>query len=309
MSSYILQSKADSTVNKYSGSFAQFQAYCEAKGFSAKPASAIHVAVYLTDLIDQGKTDHVIASAVYAIKWAHKINVLLDPTDSYIVKSLLEASKRLNSKPVQKKDVVSSAMLQELCSMYEHSTDVVDLRDLCMIILSFAGFMRFNEVSNLQCCDIQFNSDHIVIKIRHSKTDVYRQGNDVYIAKGDTLACPYTLLQRYMSVAELSVVSEGFLFKPAFRSKGKAALIKKNKQLSYSRGHECIVKKLKLVAPDLKLGTHSLRASGATVAANTPGVSDRCIKRHGRWKTDLAKDGYIDDSRDKKLFITKALKL
>ena len=67
--------------------------------------------------------------------------------------------------------------------------------------------------------------------------------------------------------------------------------------------------KLKSVAPDLKLGTHTLRASGASAAANASGVSDRCLKRHGRWKTDIAKDGYIDDSVEKRLSITKKLKL
>lgn len=64
-----------------------------------------------------------------------------------------------------------------------------------------------------------------------------------------------------------------------------------------------------MVTPLLHLGTHSLRASGATAAANAEGVSDRCIKRHGRWKTDLAKDGYIDDPIEKKLFITRQLNL
>lgn len=64
-----------------------------------------------------------------------------------------------------------------------------------------------------------------------------------------------------------------------------------------------------MVAPILHLGTHSLRASGATDAANADGVSDRCIKRHGRWKTDLAKNGYIDDPVEKKLFTTRRLNL
>jgi hypothetical protein len=40
----------------------------------------------------------------------------------------------------------------------------------------------------------------------------------------------------------------------------------------------------------------SLRASGASTTANAEGISDRCLKRHGRWKSDLAKEGYIDDS-------------
>ena len=86
-------------------------------------------------------------------------------------------------------------------------------------------------------------------------------------------------------------------------------LLNKDKKLSYTRARECIVKKLKMVAPNLNLSTHSLRASGATTAANAEGVSERCIKRHGRWKSDTSKDGYIEDSVDKRLFITKQLQL
>ena len=46
-----------------------------------------------------------------------------------------------------------------------------------------------------------------------------------------------------------------------------------------------------MVAPGLNLGAHNLRASGATAAVNAVGISDRCLKRHGRWKTYIAKDG------------------
>ena len=84
---------------------------------------------------------------------------------------------------------------------------------------------------------------------------------------------------------------------------------KANKKLNYSRARECIVKKLKLVAPELDLGIHSLRASGASTAANAEGVNEKCLKRHGRWKTDVAKDGYIKDSLSKKLSISKTLNL
>ena len=42
-------------------------------------------------------------------------------------------------------------------------------------------------------------------------------------------------------------------------------------------------------------GLHSLRAGGASAAANAQ-VTDRLFKRHGRWKSDKAKDGYIKDN-------------
>lgn len=309
MAGYLLQSRANATVKKYNLAFDQFVKYCDSNCLLSKPASPIVVAMYITSLLDHEKSDNVIISAVYGIKWAHNINGLVDPTENNIVKLLMETAKRIRSKPKQKKDVVSTEMLQTLCSSYSDSDDVIHLRDLCMIILGYAGFLRFNELNNLRCNDVQFNSDHIVLNIRKSKTDVYRHGNEVLIAKGSSSACPYSILHKYLTVAGLSVHSNEFLFKPAFRSNNTSALIKKNKRLSYTRAKECIVEKLKLVAPNLKLGTHSLRASGVTTAANASDVSERCLKRHGRWKTDVAKDGYIDDSIEKRLLITKKLKL
>ena len=53
-------------------------------------------------------------------------------------------------------------------------------------------------------------------------------------------------------------------------------------------------------------GMHSLRAGGATAAANA-GVPDRLFKRHGRWKSESAKDGYVKDSLESRLTVSKSL--
>ena len=55
-------------------------------------------------------------------------------------------------------------------------------------------------------------------------------------------------------------------------------------------------------------GLHSLRAGGATAAANM-GVNDRLFKKHGRWKSDKVKDGYIHESIETKLIVTKKFRL
>jgi integrase len=308
MAGYIVQSRAVSTRQKYMNYFKHFEKYCVKNGFVSKPASSIVVAMYLTNMLDHGKSYGVISSTVYSIKWMHSLHDYVDPTTNSMVKHLLETSKRECYEPVKKKDTIDSEMLQTLCDNFSDSSDVVTLRDLSIILLGFAGFLRFNELNSLICSDITFNDDHLVINIRKSKTDVYRQGKSVPICKGTTNACPFNMLKKYMRAACLDVTCNEFLFRPCFRSKGVSALIKSNKKLSYTRVRECILSKLKLVAPNLNLGTHSLRASGVTVAANS-GVSDRCLKRHGRWKTDIAKDGYIVDSLDSRLSITKKLKL
>ena len=44
----------------------------------------------------------------------------------------------------------------------------------------------------------------------------------------------------------------------------------------------------------LKQFLHSLRSGGAPAAANA-GVPDRYFKHHRRWRSESAKDGYIQD--------------
>ncbi|CAH3044737.1 unnamed protein product [Pocillopora meandrina] len=53
-------------------------------------------------------------------------------------------------------------------------------------------------------------------------------------------------------------------------------------------------------------GSHSLRARGASAAANA-GVSDQLFKRHGRWKTDRAKDGYNKDNAESLFSVSRSL--
>jgi len=57
-----------------------------------------------------------------------------------------------------------------------------------------------------------------------------------------------------------------------------------------------------------EFGLHSLRSGGATAAANA-GVPDRLFKRHGQWKSENAKDGYVKDSIESRLQVSKKLGL
>ena len=50
-------------------------------------------------------------------------------------------------------------------------------------------------------------------------------------------------------------------------------------------------------------GLHSLRARGASAAANA-GVEDQLFKRHRRWRSENAKDGYVKDSYESRLSVS-----
>ena len=51
-----------------------------------------------------------------------------------------------------------------------------------------------------------------------------------------------------------------------------------------------------------------LRAGGALAAANA-GVVDRLFKRHGRWKSENAKDGYVKGTLQERLKVSRNLGL
>lgn len=309
ISSYLISSKADSTTKKYKSSFDRFKNFCSSYGYNYLPADPIHVTIYFSHLLDLSVSYGVIASAFYSIKWVHNINSFTDPTENGFVKGLLDAAKRLRSQPVKRKDVISSELLIQLCDQYVGHSNLNDVRDLSMILIGYAGLLRFDEISNLHANDIVFEESHLTLTIRKSKTDKFRAGNKVFISKGRSSACAYSMLKRYIDLSGISLKSDEFLFKPIFKTKGQYKLIHKNKAISYTRARECILHKLRSVAPDLNLGTHSLRAGGATTVANSGAVDERCLMRHGRWKSQDSKNVYVEDSLTKKLKITEVLSL
>ena len=83
--------------------------------------------------------------------------------------------------------------------------------------------------------------------------------------------------------------------------------LRKDGGLSYTRLRELLLEKLSQLGFDPALfGMHSLRAGGATAAANA-GVEERLFKRHGHWKSESAKDGYVKDSLKRRLKVSKGL--
>ena len=68
--------------------------------------------------------------------------------------------------------------------------------------------------------------------------------------------------------------------------------------MCYTTARENILKRHKSVEPNLNLGLHSVRYGGASDSASSD-VNERCIKIHGKWKSDVSNDGYIADKFEK----------
>ena len=142
MAKHLIGSKSQNTVKKYYGSFRKWKEFCKSEGFNYAPAQAIHVAVYITKLLESSASYSTIAAAVYAISWIHKINGFQDPTQNGFVTNLLDSAKRHKSSNVVKKDAVDSDVIIKLCDLHGSSGDLLVLRDLSMISLAFSGFFQ-----------------------------------------------------------------------------------------------------------------------------------------------------------------------
>ena len=86
---------------------------------------------------------------MYAIKWAHCCVGLADPRKNSFLSSLHEAARRKAPKGVNEKEPVAKYVLVELCEKYQESTDLLIVRNLTMILFSFAAFLKFDELSSL----------------------------------------------------------------------------------------------------------------------------------------------------------------
>ena len=74
---------------------------------------------------------------------------------------------------------------------------------------------RYNELAKIRECGVQLFEDLLEIFIESSKTDQYRNGAVVVIARTGTNCCPVAMLERYMHLANISVanLSVEYLFR------------------------------------------------------------------------------------------------
>jgi len=99
--------------------------------------------------------------------------------DNACCRSTIQYSKRTRSLPVSKKKPVDA--------------------DLVKSIIDRFGAEGANELANIQPSDIFFHEEFVVVFVPKSKTDVYREGNYVYISKLESNYCPVEVLRRYIS--------------------------------------------------------------------------------------------------------------
>ena len=298
---------ADSTRNKYSRAWDQWEKFCEHKPeIVPRPADPFYIAVYFNYLLNKKGTRGSVTDAMYGIRWGHTSTGFYSPTDHPFVKSAYEGARRLsNYTGTNKKEPVTPSMLHQLIDTYGEHDNLLQQRTLIICLLGFSTFKRLDELLDVKVGDIKFYPSYMTIHVRKAKNDQLREGNVTYVSELQSQYCPVLRTAAYITVARLQPTD--YLVCKLVRTKKGHRVVGKHR-MSNSRIRKTFMEHATPLFPDVNIGLHGLRAGGASAAAQNH-VSDRLISKHGRWASEKSRDGYIRDSVQDRLSITKSLGL
>ena len=113
---------------------------------------------------------------------------------SHFITKVLERIKKLSTNRENAKSTLSSSDLKRVFQYLGGvKMNLTNSRFMMILLLSFMGFLRFNELSNLKRIDFIFHNTHMSIFIEKSKTDIYREGHWLHLAKLNSNLCPLDL--------------------------------------------------------------------------------------------------------------------
>ena len=187
----VLRSRADSTTKKYLGAYQRWKTWAEARHeVPAFPVQAVHLALYLQHLSESVQSKAAVEEAVHALSWLHEV-AGLEPVGSVpIVQATLNGLRRVLAKPKTRKEPITADMLKAMVESVGSDPSLTEVRLLAMCLIAFAGFLRCDELIKLKCSDININAESMVINIASSKTDQYREGSSLIVARTGTVTCP-----------------------------------------------------------------------------------------------------------------------
>ena len=127
------------------------------------------------------------------------------------------------------------------------------------------------------------------------------------LSKLKSTLCPIKLFKKYIEATKIKESKEKFVFRQICHIKQGFKLKDLDKTISYTTVRDIWLKNLKNIGLDkTQFGLHSVRSGEATAAANF-GIIDRLFQKHGRWRSENVKNGYVHENLSAMLSVSKNL--
>ena len=228
----IWSSRQSSTVQKYCYAIRKYFAFHFLVGERVNlPVSAMDAAKYIAYLRHSSASHSAFKLIIVALKWLNNfypgINKFNCPLEDNFLLRLRDSALRQIPKKSNQKDPIDGSLINRIIRTLPENPSLTELRNVLMPALAYSLLLRHDELSHLNCLYFFETSEGMKISIPSSKTDVFRQGKTVFLAKTSQEPCIFSLLKRYLTFAGMKTGINHFLFTPVVAG----SVI--NKKLSY----------------------------------------------------------------------------
>ncbi len=204
---FIAAATSANTLRAYDSDLAHFLAWG-----GVIPADPATMARYLAAHAES-LTMATLARRIVAIRRAHVLGGVPDPTKTELVRLTIRGIRRRHGQPQHRVAPLKIEQLVKIVSRLGGETR--DLRDRALLLVGFAGAFRRSELIAADCKWIKQGERGIVITLPRSKTDQEGRGRDVAIPRIGGPICPVAALDSWLAT---SGIANGPLFRPVSKA-------------------------------------------------------------------------------------------
>ena len=279
---FVKDSVPENTRRAYATDWALFSEWCRQKRVQNLPADGTTIAAFIADESARSKPS-TLRRRLAAIRKMHQVSGHPNPCEAAAVKSTIKGIERQYGVAQEGKAPATLVKVEAMVNACAPNT-LEGLRSRAILLTGFAGAFRRSELTALDCSDLKWSSEGVIITVRRSKTDQRGRGFIKAIPYINGGLCAATALKVWLNAAAIDSgpVFRGFNRigkpKPTPLSDHAIAIIIKN------AASRCGLD------PNVFSG-HSLRA-GHVTEARSRGVADASTMATTGHKRVETLDGY-----------------
>lgn len=298
-SRYVEAARAANTIRGYRSDWSEFTSWCSQTGHDAFPASAAAIAGYLTALASHGAAVGTMSRRLSAIRFAHRLRDVPDPTENARVVAVWEGIRRTHgAPPVQAVPLMPPELFDVLAacpstkkwaptSKRAPEPDLAGARDKALLLMGFIAALRRSELAALTLEDVTDHENGFVLTIPRSKTNQYGDAGELVVLPRARRPehCPVTAVKVWV---QLAGITGGPLLRPV--SRGNRAL---SRPVTAAAVNDLV--KIAVARAGLdpqRYSAHSLRA-GFVTYAHLRGATDRAIAHQTRHRSLATLGTYV----------------
>jgi integrase len=202
----------------YRSDWAEFTAWCARLGREPLLAAADTISAYLTELARAGAKVGTMSRRLSAIRFAHQLRDLPDPTTGARVVAVWEGIRRTHGAPPEQAAPLTPPQLFDMLDACPTTKvwktrgrpaepDLAGLRDRALLLVGFWGALRRSELAGLTLDQITDHDRGLVLEFPHSKTNQHGTENEhVVLPRASHPArCPVTALRAWLDAARIDL--------------------------------------------------------------------------------------------------------